>query len=306
MEVLRVPPYPLTTVWNLPLANYEYIVYLEDLVDHSVEEVNIFSDANGKLVYELPLSKVQFDRDFLIRFYDTEHEHILDESNLTIIRPYVNPLDMGTTASEINEYKMYELIARSIIDTYVGDGFYNHKLVINTSGNGADYFPIWHDANKVLKVYENNVLVYDIENPESYEYEYAILLDNSAIYKVEKINADKLTNRIEFNFPKMKTAHGDLGYVGYAPGDFPVGFDYTFILDVGYRAVPADVEVATKMLIEDIKCGKLDYYKRYISAYNTDQFRIQFDKSITGGTGNMLVDRILDKYVKTITKPGVL
>lgn len=306
MEVLRVPPYPLTTVWNLPLANYEYIVYLEDLVDHSVEEVNIFSDANGKLVYELPLSKVQFDRDFLIRFYDTEHEHILDESNLTIIRPYVNPLDMGTTASEINEYKMYELIARSIIDTYVGDGFYNHKLVINTSGNGADYFPIWHDANKVLKVYENNVLVYDIENPESYEYEYAILLDNSAIYKVEKINADKLTNRIEFNFPKMKTAHGDLGYVGYAPGDFPVGFDYTFILDVGYRAVPADVEVATKMLIEDIKCGKLDYYKRYISSYNTDQFRIQFDKSITGGTGNMLVDRILDKYVKTITKPGVL
>ena len=60
------------------------------------------------------------------------------------------------------------------------------------------------------------------------------------------------------------------------------------------------------MLIEDIKCGKLDYYTRYISAYNTDQFRIQFDKSMMAGTGNMIVDRILDKYVKTITKPGVL
>jgi hypothetical protein len=306
MEVLRVPPYPLTTIWDLPIANYEYIVYVEDLVDHSVEETNISSNANGKLTYVLPLEKVQFDRDFLIRFYDTEHEHILYESNLTITRPYVNPADMGTTATEINEYKMYELVARSIIDTYVGDGFYNHKLVMNTTGNGADYFPIWHDFNRVLKVYENNILVYDIENPDDYDYEFKPLLDNSAIYRIEKAYADEERNRTENNLTKIATAHGDLGYVAYAPTDFPKGVDYTFILDVGYRAVPADIEVATKMLIDDIKCGKLDYYKRYITNYNTDQFRIQFDKSMISGTGNMLVDRILDKYVKLITKPGVL
>ena len=143
MEVLRVPPYPLTTTWNLPIANYEYIVYIEDLVDHSVQEVNISSDANGKLIYELPLEKIQFDRDFLIRFYDTEHEHILYEENLTITRPYVDPSSYGTTASDVAKYKQYELIARSIIDTYVGDGFYNHKLVINVVGQGTDYLPIW-------------------------------------------------------------------------------------------------------------------------------------------------------------------
>ena len=306
MEVLRVPPYPLTTTWDVPIANYEYVVYVEDLVDHSVEKTNLTSGANSKIVYELPLTKVQFDRDFLIRFYDSEEEHILVESNLTITRPYVNPIEMGTTASEINEYQMYELIARSIIDTYVGDGFYNHKLVMNTSGNGADYFPIWHDFNRVLKVYENNILVYDIENPDDYDYEFKPLLDNSAIYRIEKAYANEERNRTENNLTKIATAHGDLGNVAYAPTDFPKGTDYTFILDVGYRAVPADVEVATKMLIEDIKCGKLDYYKRYISAYNTDQFRIQFDKGMMSGTGNLLVDKILEKYIKSITKPGVL
>lgn len=306
MEVLRVPPYPLTTTWDVPIANYEYVVYVEDLVDHSVEKTNLTSSANSKITYELPLTKVQFDRDFLIRFYDTEEEHILVESNLTITRPYVNPMEMGTTATEINEYQMYELIARSIIDTYVGDGFYNHKLVINTSGNGADYFPIWHDANKVLKVYENDLLVYDIDNESDYDYKYKILLDNSAIYRTENSTEGEERNRTENNITKIATAHGDLGYVAYAPTDFPKGADYTFILDVGYRAVPADVEVATKMLIEDIKCGKLDYYKRYISAYNTDQFRIQFDKGMMSGTGNLLVDKILEKYIKSITKPGVL
>ena len=49
--------------------------------------------------------------------------------------------------------------------------------------------------------------------------------------------------------------------------------------------------LATKLLIEDIKCGKLDYFKRYVTAYNTDQFRIQFDKSVLNGTGNIIVEQ---------------
>lgn len=306
MEVLRVPPYPLSASWTLPIPNYEYIVYVEDLVDHSVEQSLITSDSNGKVVYEIPLTKVQFDRDFLIRFYDAEFEHILFEDNLSILRPYVDPSELGTTASEISEYKTLELVARSIIDTYVGDGFYNHKMVINGVGQGTDYFPIWHDANRVLKVYENNVLVYDYENPSMYDYTYALLLDNSAIYRVENAEANLMRDRLEQSPNRVMTSQGDLGYVGFRTGDFPRGFDYTIVLDVGYRALPPDVVIGTKMLIEDIKCGKLDYYKRYVTSYNTDQFKIQFDKSVMAGTGNMVVDKILDKYVKLITKPGVL
>ena len=101
MEVLRVPPYPITTTWTLPIANYTYIQYVEDLVDHSVEEIEVTSDANGVVEYILPLSKVQFDRKFLIKFYDSEHEHTLYEENLDVIRPYTDPSKLGTTASEI-------------------------------------------------------------------------------------------------------------------------------------------------------------------------------------------------------------
>lgn len=306
MEVLRVPPYPITTTWTLPIPNYEYIVYVEDLVDHSYEESNIMSDANGKLVYEIPLAKVQFDRNFLIRFYDSEHEHILYEDNLNIIRPYVNPTEFGSTNSEIEEYKTYELIARSIIDTVVGDGFYNHKLAINGIGQGLDYFSLWHESNRVLKVYENNVLVYDVDNPSAYPYRYDILLDNSAIYRTEIETELNERNRMDYSPTKIIGGSGDLGFVGYRTGDFPKGYDFTIIMDVGYKVVPTDVVIATKMLIEDIKCGKLDYYKRYITSYNTDQFKIQFDKSVLSGTGNMIVDKILEKYTKSITKPGVL
>jgi hypothetical protein len=302
MEILRVPPFPLTTTWSLPDANYAYILYVEDLVDHSIEETTITSDENGVVSYTLPLTKVQFDRQFLVRFYDAEHEHIIYEENLDIIRPYVDPKKLGTTPSEIEEYKMYELIARSIIDTVTDDGFYNHKSIYQTQGNGLDYMPIWKDANRVLKVYHNNVLVFDIDTPETNTFTYKVTLDNSAIVK----EVTGPTNIIGYNTPSLPIGSGDLIWDARNYGTFLKGQDYLFVLDEGYRAIPPDVEAATKMLIEDIKCGKLDYYKRYVNSYQTDQFTIQFNQAMMEGTGNSVVDKILSKYEKTIKKIGVL
>jgi hypothetical protein len=302
MEVMRVPPYPITTTWTLPIPNYTYIQYVEDLVDHSVTEIEVTSDANGIVEYVLPLEKVLYDRKFYIKFYDAEHEHTLYEDNLDIIRPYVNANKLATTSSDIKEYRMLELVSRSIIDTIISNGFYNTKRVVQAVGQGTDYFPLWNDTNKVLKVYENNVLVYDVDTPELNEYEYIITLDNSAVQRV----ISERYNRLEQAPPNLLSARGDLGYYGFESVGFPAGYDYTFILDIGYKTIPSDVEYATELLMEDIKCGKLDYYKRYVTAYNTDQFRIQFDKALFNGTGNLLVDKILDKYTNNILKPGII
>jgi hypothetical protein len=303
MEVLRVPPYPITTKWTLPIANYTYVQVVEDLVDHSVEEVEVTSDANGIVEYILPLSKVQFDRKFLIKFYDSEHEHTLYEENLDVIRPYTDPSKLGSTASEIQEYKTLEMVARSIIDTAIVDGFYNSKHIVQRVAEGADYFSIWEDINRVLKVYENNVLIYDVDQPGLTEFEFKVTFDNSAI---ERVIAEPY-NRSEQGAQQYPRAYGDLGHsAGTIAVGFPRGWDYTFVVDIGYKTIPADVEYATKLLIEDLKCGKLDYYTRYVSSYNSDQFRIQFDKKMFEGTGNMIVDKILDKYTVTIPKPGLI
>ena len=302
MEVLRVPPYPITTTWNLPDANYDYIVYVEDLVDHSIEETTITSDANGVVTYTLPVVKVQFDRQFLIRFYDAEHEHIIYESNLDVIRPYTNPNDLGVTASEIAEYKKWELIARAIIDSYTSIGFYNHKSILQVQGNGLDYMPVWRDANRVLKVYQNNVLVFDIDTPTTNAFNYKVTLDNSAIIK----EFTGQTNLISTNSPQLPISRGDYTYDNRRYGTFTKGDDFLFVLDEGFRAIPPDVEKAAIMLIDDLKCGKLDYYQKYVTNYNTDQYRIQFDKKMLEGTGNLIVDKILDKYMKSITKVGIL
>lgn len=308
-EVLRVPPYPITTTWDVPAANTEYTVYVEDLVDHSSETTTLTSNADSKLEYVLPRSKVQYDRDFLFQVLDSTNEIVVD-SNLTVYRPYVDPNLLGTTASEIFEYKEWEIIARSIIDTYLQEGsgtggaFYNHKLIIQQVGQGTDYFPLWHNTNKILKVYENNVLVYDIEDTETaWPYTYKVTLDNSSIMRVET----GVLNRAEARGGSISMrAVGDLGFYGGGSVAFPKGYDYIFIVDAGYKAVPPDVELATKMLIEDLKCGNNDYYKRFTTQYSTDQFDIKFAPQFLEGTGNNIVDKILDNYKGNLLKPGII
>ena len=310
MEILRVPPYPITTTWDVPLANHTYLIYVEDVVDHSVETSTVTSNEEAKVFYILPRAKVQFDRDFALKIYDTDlFGEIVLESNLTVYRPYVDPNMLGTTASEIAEYKRLELIARSIIDAYLGndsatgEGFYNHKLVVQTVGQGTDYIPIWHNPKKILKVYENNVLVYDADDTETaWPYRFAITPDNSAIMRVEA----GIYNRLEKKPLQLPTGVGDLGFYGRVGTAFPAGVDYTFVLDVGYKAVPPDVEQAAIMLIEDLKCGNNHYYKRFITQYSTDQFNIKFAPEFLEGTGNMIVDKILNGYKGNVIKPGIL
>jgi hypothetical protein len=153
-----------------------------------------------------------------------------------------------------------------------------------------------------LKVYENNVLLYDVDNLENSPTHFEIIPDGSAI----TMTFNDAINRDESARILLPASPTDIAELDYSARGFPKGWDYTVVLEVGYSKVPTDIVRATELLIHDIDCGKLDYYKRYIGAYNTDQFRIQFDKAVFEGTGNLIVDKILDKYRKPIEFVGVL
>ena len=305
MEILRVPPYETIAVNFVVPAGYNNVdIYarVTDMADLSVQDIDFLDSSTGDdLEISLP---GRYDNNYRVELFKivSGTEVLIYEEFYELIRPYVDPNTLGTTASEIAEYTTLELVARSIIDTFVAEGFYNKKITVVGTGNGADYFSLWDKAYRVCKIYENNELVYDRSTPEENKYDYVITADKTAI---QKVYVGQL-NRSESTGPNLISGRGDLGYYGYEGTGFPSRYDYTVVVDQGYLTVPADIEYATKLLIEDLKCGKLDYYKRYVTAYNTDQFRIQFDKTMFNGTGNFLVDKILEKYVKTITKPGII
>lgn len=292
MEILRVPSYTTDAVINVSSASTEYNYTITDMADQSVTTGTVSSTSASKVTISLPS---EYDGSYIVNVDDTDNY-------IDVVRPYVDPTTKAETASEIAEYAKYESIARSIIDSVIIEGFYYKKKVMETTGLGADYIPLWINAKKVLKLHENNVLLYDSSDPESYNTAYKITKDNTAIVEVY----DDRINRLESANLMLPAGASDTIDIKYVYRGFPRTFDYSILLAVGYPNIPTDIVRAAELLVDDIACGKLDYVERYMSSYQTDQFKIGFDNRVFEGTGNFVVDKILSNYAKSITKLGVL
>lgn len=328
MYILRKPPYPLSVSYTVPDASTDYVIVIKDSDrDEEILREEVESSANATVDYDLPESFSKYDESYAFEIYEAiyvtgslepELGDLVVEDNLEIARPYVNPATLGTTASEIAQYTEYERLARTIIDSIAG-GFYYSTTWLEVVGQGTDYMPVWDRTYKILKVYENQKLVWDVDNvdgPALGNWTYLITKDLSAIIKDPVQHVDGF-NRSSQKPPTLPIAVSDSiaffdtedsgNTFTFVPGvTFPQGWDYIFLLESGYKVVPYDIQDATRMLIDDIKCGKLDYYKRYVLNYSTDQYKIEIDKGALQGTGNILVDKILEKYVLQIYKPEVL
>lgn len=327
MQILRIPPFPLSVTYTVPEPNTGYIFTIEDSPESiEVEEV-IFSNSSSQLTFELSGDFSKYDHDYAVIVYENNggsRGDVVVQDNLSIVKPYVNPykmaLDYGDgTASEIKSYIRYEQLARNLIDSVVGAGtFIFDKTEMEVVGEGTDYLPLWDRIYKILKVYENGELVFDSEQdpPHLGDFMYGITEDKTAIYK-EFIPPLKNFNRSERRPMKLPVGNSD-SYRASIPIDsdrqflpdqpvlFPEGWDYIVIYEAGYKVIPHDIQEACEMLVEDIKCGKLDYMQKYITSYNTDQFTIKFDAGVLSGTGNALVDKILDKYITSIGQPRII
>jgi len=325
MQILRKPPYPLSVSYTVPEASTEYILVIEDLLEQTETEIVLQSNSNSVLTYALTEEFTKYDKSYPVTIYESltvsgvqdVRGDIVVEDNLDITRPYIDPTTLGTTPTEIAEYTDHENLARAIIDSVTG-GFYYKRSYLEVVGQGTDYIPLWDKTHKILTVHENAELVYDSsETPAALTtYNYLITKDKTAITKDPVETVDAL-NRAERKPARIPLGYSDSislfdtedsGNVQTVSGGvaFSEGTDYIILLETGYKVVPYDIQDATRMLINDIKCGKLDYYKRYVKSYSTEQFKIEYDKRLLDGTGNILVDKILDKYVNNISKPWVL
>lgn len=291
MEILRLPSTEPQATIEVTDPSTEYGYTVLDLADSSTTTGNVTSDSNSQVV-------ITFSGD-----YDGEYRVTIDgeEHFFTVVRPYINPSDIAP-AGELDAYTRHEELARAIIDSVVIEGFYYKRKVIETTGLGADYLPLWDRVRKLNKLYENNVLVYDASDPTSYNITYKLTDDKTAI----TIDYDEAINRSESANLVIPQGMSDLWDLKFGYRGFARTFDYILHVEVGYKKVPSEISRAAEMLVDDIACGKLEYIERYIKDYQTDQYKIKFDGRVFEGTGNMIVDKILSKYAKSIRIIGVL
>jgi hypothetical protein len=319
MNLLRQPPFPLEVSYLVPNEETEYLVQIysdKAVLLYSFEDV--LSDSEKNISIVLPEYFTKFDGIYSFYAYslsEGEPEEVVVVDTLSINRPYVNPYDLVENIDDVEEAIYRERVARNIIDVVAG-GFYYKDRTIELTGLGGDFLTVPEKINRINYVYRNNVKVYDrFASPETKQDVYVISPDHSAI----TIKKEGLYNRHQSAPATLPLAASD-SFNLYSDSDdpiaaltkirefdlFPKDYDYVITGEFGWPVVPQDIQEATKMLVDDLNCNKLQYVSQYIKEYKTDQFTIKYDDLASKGTGNMIVDQILSKYQTNFYQMGVL
>jgi hypothetical protein len=320
MNILRQPPYTTFIEYTLD-ENTAYDIILRDFDrDEVIYSKTVTSDEDGLI--SVPWASedydfTKYDETYALEIYEEGELVAVVEDNVTVERPYIDPNTLTSGTYTLAQATKDEALARAIIDSITG-GFYFRSGWLEVEGENTDYMPVWDRTYKVLKAYQNNVLVYDSsQTPSALDgYNYLIIKEKSAIIKDPTYDPGEFSRATQspLGLPIANSDSISLFDTEDSPNTFtiqggvmfPRGVDYLFSVEYGYKTIPSDIKNAMGLMVDDLKCGRIDYHKRYITSYSTDQYRIQIDKSSLTGTGNILVDKILDKYITDVKKPRML
>lgn len=318
MHILRQPPFPLSVTYSGLSNSTQYIMEIYDDYGELVKSYNVTSNGSGVVTKQLDSEFEKFDGTFALYIYTKDNAGNADETvvidNLYIYRPYINPLTLTNNQQELPSYINWERQARFIIDSITG-GFYYEQDVEETLGSGSDIMAIAKRINKINYIYENNILVFNRFDTTASQNPYCITPDHTAItidvtYEMakSKYKAVHLPVGASDSFMLYGDNYDAIGnltdYTG--PSFFPNRYNYTIYGEFGWPVVPQDIKEASSLLINDLKCNKLDHFVKHIQEYQTDQFKIKYNDTLFNGTGNHLVDQLLQQYQTTIQTMRVL
>lgn len=337
MEIQRLQPFPLTFEQGGFDVFADYVIAIMNSHAQDLVEIDVSSDGDGVISTPLPEYFSRYDDEYRVEIYtslglDVDDTPIRGDlvwiDSLAIMRPYVDVTSLTDDDSEIAELWEYESLARILVDRITG-GFQYKRKIVETTGLGSDYLPIPLRMNKIIRVVENDFVVYDSENTDpswTNSKDYFITADKSAItmsmpttYGFNRNqskptlpfrgSSDSLNNYNNYDSPNISQAVYDSKTFIDLSGTtamFPENWDYIVTVDAGWPIIPQDIRKATTMLISDLKCNKLPYINSYIKEFESDQFNVKFNDMVNIGTGNRLVDKILSGYSKSFDRLGVL
>ncbi len=298
MELLRLNnTTSLSASFSGLSSSVNYTIELDDLITSQSYSASANSNGSGVVSFSIPDNYLTYTGSLVATVKDPQND-IVNITNLEIVRPYCNIDATGLklygktttlTTTERNSIVEYERLARYIIDSHT-DGFTYIRKEKEFIGTGTDELLIDEKIHNLYKIYENGELMYDASSQ-----------NNEADYMINKqLNAIVLdipaSNRI--NYKKVWRDR-------FLDVDFFEGYEYIVDADYGWKVIPQDIQEACELLVQDIFKDNIKYINRYIESFDNDDFKIKFAKNWTATTGNLIVDRILERYKRPI-RVGVL
>lgn len=204
------------------------------------------------------------------------------QEKLRVVKPYVDYHVFQDIYGDIDyrEFKQSERIVRGVIDSHCRQRFGRlNEYMYTLNGSGHDVLEL---PDRLIKLHEVRVADTDSEFYNINEY---VTADEDEKYRIRRKQWDAF--RAGMN-PVSRTAI------------FRAGSIYKVIGDWGWESLPAEVNKAAEILLNDYQCADSRYREKFIQNIRAADWRMEF--AVTGNetTGNANADILLADYRKLL------
>ena len=269
-------------------------------------EVNLVSEGDAIIVnpnypgdyyYEIPSEYTEVDRVLKVAWsYYINGRHIQEVEYAYVVTPYATVdeiiSELGySSRPEDQNYFSYDKIrsaeraARMMISNELGFTIGQRVGTTTAYGSGADVLVLSEKIKSISRLYENNELVVDVsENYNIFGYGVEITETGYGIRIVPANPGDDIDEQESIDF------------FGYSKGRFRDGYRYQVSGVLGWSCVPAEIKQCVFLLVNDLLCNDSIWRSRYVKKINSGQMSVELSSLTFSGTGNAIVDSILQKF----------
>ena len=180
-----------------------------------------------------------------------------------------------------------EKMARTIIEGYTGIKFYKYYGFQEIYGIGANTIQLTEKMLSLDQIWENQILVFDGTTSPVY---------NTFGYNTE---ISPTGYQLRIWYPAWPDGwNNEMDPTIYESGRFRDTYLYRFVGEIGYNYVPEDIKLASMLLQQDIMSNDYNWRNKYLSQVNLSEISFKMAGGAFNGTGNVMVDNILDQYRK--------
>jgi hypothetical protein len=228
--------------------------------------------------------------------YSIDSSSVVQSSFYEIVTPYTSISDIidyygyGTKPSDTN-YRPYvqiaqaERLARTVINGYTGQKFGKRTGSQEVFGNGSDACFLTEPMLALTKMYENDRLVYDTTGSVAY---------NTFGFPLEITSTGKTVRIVNVDWDVRYDNNIDPSVLYY--GRFRNNSRYRFEGTIGWNYVPPDVKLSATLLAGDYLSNDATWRIKYLNDVSMSEVSFKLHNGAFNGTGNLLVDNMLDSY----------
>lgn len=256
-------------------------------------EVNTINAITGGYSFNLPFFLAQYDRDLDIewKFEYIEDSVTYQYENMTpvrVITPILSIEEVQQISPDLDEEaaKIVESQVRHIITSITNQsfGYYVGKKIILGNGERSIRLP---DKLIDFSGIETNEYVY---NPYAYTIKsdgWYLAQNTASLLSIKEMPPESSLD----NGPVITTP-----YAAYYSG-FKRNLRYIVDGRWGYLAVPPDVKLAARLMVEDYACPEVVYRDKFLESIKSGDWRLQFNSQHWENTGNVRANMLLAPYV---------